>query len=92
MADFAGAITDERAGQRLARAIQGKGAFRRFKDHLYEENPHLLPAWHAFRDNRAKRRAVQWLADNSLIEDEAAERFLYGRGVVAQQWQDCAHG
>ena len=53
-----------------------EGAFRRFKDHLYEENPHLLPAWHAFRDNRAKRRAVQWLADNSLIEDEAAERFL----------------
>ena len=27
MADFAEAITDERAGRRLARAIQGKGAF-----------------------------------------------------------------
>ena len=25
---------------------------------------------------RARRRAVQWLADNSLIHDEAAERFL----------------
>jgi hypothetical protein len=76
MADFAEAITDERAGRRLARAIQGKGAFRRFKDELHEEYPDLLPAWYAFRDARARRRAVQWLADNSLIDDEAADRFL----------------
>ena len=44
MADFAEAITDERAGRRLARAIEGKGAFRRFRDELYEEYPNLLPA------------------------------------------------
>jgi hypothetical protein len=76
MADFAAAITDERAGRRLARAIQGKGAFRRFKDQLHEEHPDLLPAWYAFLDARATRRAVRWLADNSLIDDEAADRFL----------------
>jgi hypothetical protein len=76
MADFAEAISDERAGRRLARAIQGRGAFRRFKDELHEEHPDLLPAWYAFRDARARRRAVRWLADNSLIDDEAAERFL----------------
>ncbi len=76
MADFAEAITDERAGHRLARAIQGKGAFRRFKDELHQEYPELLPVWYAFHDVRAKRRAVQWLADNSLIGDAAAERFL----------------
>ena len=39
MADFADGITDERAGHRLARAIQGKGAFRRFKDELHEKYP-----------------------------------------------------
>jgi len=76
MADFAEAITDERAGRRLARAIQGKGAFRRFKDELHEEYPDLLSAWYGFRDARATRRAVEWLADNSLIDDEAASRFL----------------
>ena len=76
MADFTEAITDERAGRRLAWAIRGKGAFRRFKDELNEEYPDLLPAWSAFRDNRAKRRAVEWLADNSLIESETASRFL----------------
>jgi Uncharacterised protein family (UPF0158) len=78
MADFAEAITDERAGRRLARAIQGKGAFRRFKDELHEEHPGLLPAWYAFHDARARRRAVQWLAENSLIDGEAAGRFLAG--------------
>jgi Uncharacterised protein family (UPF0158) len=76
MADFAEAITDERAGRGLGRAIQGKGAFRRFKDELHEDYPGLLPAWYAFRDVRAKRRAVEWLADHSLIDDDAACRFL----------------
>ena len=76
MADFAGAVTEERAGRRLARAIQGKGAFRRFKDELHQEYPDLLPAWNAFRGARAGRRAVQWLADNSLIDDEEASRYL----------------
>ena len=44
----------------------GKGASRRFKAELAEEYAHLLPAWYAFRDARAHRRAVEWLADNSL--------------------------
>ena len=76
MAEFAEQVSDERAGRRLARAIRGKGAFRRFKDELNEEYPHLLPAWYAFRDARACRRAVEWLADESLIDDDAATRFL----------------
>ena len=45
MADFADRISDDRAGRRLARAIRGRGAFRRFKDELDEEYPDLLQAW-----------------------------------------------
>jgi uncharacterized protein UPF0158 len=78
MVDFAETISDEHAGRRLLRAIQGKGAFRRFKNELHEEYPDLLPAWYEFRDTRAKRRAVQWLAGNSLIDDDAASRWLTG--------------
>jgi len=78
MADFAEGITDERAARRLLRAIDGKGAFRRFRAELQEEYPELLSAWYAFRDARATRRAVEWLAENELIDDEAAERFLAG--------------
>jgi len=76
MVDFAEGIQDERAGRRLARAIAGRDAFRRFKDELHEEYPHLLPAWYAFRDTRANRRAVEWLADSSLIADDEAARYL----------------
>ena len=76
MADFTERASDDEARRRLARAIEGKGAFRRFKDVLHQEHPHLLPAWHAFRETRAQRRAVDWLVDNSLIDDDAATRFL----------------
>lgn len=75
MVDFAELVSDERAGRRLGRALQGRGAFRRFKDELHEEYPDLLPAWYAFRDARARRRAVDWLVDNSLIDDDTAMRF-----------------
>jgi hypothetical protein len=77
MADFADTIADEQVGQRLARAIQGKGAFRRFKDELHHR-PELLLAWHAFSDTRARRRAVEWLAEHELINDEDARRYLTG--------------
>lgn len=55
MADFAEGISDDTAGRRLARAIRGRGAFRRFRDELHEEYPDLVSVWHAFRDTRAKR-------------------------------------
>lgn len=76
MEDFAEGISDERAQRRLLRAMQGRGAFRHFRAELHEEYPELLPAWYAFRDVRAKRRAVRWLQDNSLVDDEAADRFV----------------
>ncbi|GAB0101333.1 UPF0158 family protein [Nocardia sp. JMUB6875] len=76
MADFASGISDEQAGRRLTRAIDGRGAFRRFKAELHDHHPQLLSAWHVFHDTRAKRRAVEWLADTALVDDAAAERFL----------------
>jgi hypothetical protein len=75
MVDFAEGISDERAGHRLARAIEGKGAFRRFKDELYSRNDDLIAAWHSFRDARAERRGVEWLADQGLVSDDAAQEY-----------------
>jgi hypothetical protein len=75
MADFTELVSDDQAARRLARAINGRGAFRRFKDELHEEYPDLLPAWYAFRDARAARRAVDWLLDAALISHDAADRF-----------------
>jgi hypothetical protein len=76
MVDFAEGISDERAGRRLGRALDGRGAFRRFKNELYEEYPELVPAWNAFRDARALQRAVEWLVDNELVDEDAAEHYL----------------
>ena len=76
MADFAVQITNGRAGRRLTRALRGKGPFRRFRNGLHDKHPELLLAWYTFRDVRAKRRAVEWLVGNSLVDGEAAGSFL----------------
>ena len=76
MVDFADGISDRGAGERLSRSLAGKGAFRRFKNELYQGHPELISAWQALRDARARVRAVQWLADEGLIDEDAAQRFL----------------
>jgi hypothetical protein len=75
MVDFAEGLSDERAARRLLRALDGRGAFRHFKNELYEEYPELVSVWHAFRTARAHRRAVEWLLDEDLIDEADADRF-----------------
>ena len=59
----------------LPEAPQERGAFRSFKTQIYERHPELISAWHALRDRRAQRRAVEWLLDQGLIEEGAAQQF-----------------
>jgi len=75
MVDFADGISDRGAGEHHRRSLEGKGAFRRFKNALYQGHPELISAWHALRDARARVRAVQWLAEEGLITEGAAQRF-----------------
>jgi hypothetical protein len=75
MADFAEGISDGAAGRRLAAALHGRGPFHRFKNELYEGFPGLISSWHALRDVRAQRRAVDWLLDQGLIDESTAEKF-----------------
>lgn len=75
MADFAKGISNRTTGRRLSESLHGRGAFRRFKNLIYEHQPELIEAWHALRDVRAQRRAVDWLLEQALIEDEAAKQF-----------------
>ena len=77
MADFAEGISDIAAGRRLKESLQGRGAFGRFKNQIYEHHPDLISAWHAFRDARAQRRAVDWLLDQDLIDDRDAHQFAF---------------
>ena len=68
MVDFAEGISDRTAGRHLSQSLQGRGAFRRFKNLIYEQYPELISAWHALRDARAQRRAVAWLLDEGLVD------------------------
>ena len=54
-------LDDEAFAGRLAHAISGRGAFRRFKDRL-SERPELLTRWHAFANDRQRGRARSWRA------------------------------
>lgn len=76
MAEFAEGISDDQAGRRLGRAIRGRGAFRHFKDELHEEYPELVEVWYAWRDARARRRAVEWLRDAALVPVEVCAAML----------------
>jgi len=49
MAESAQQASDAAARQRLSRALSGQGAFRRFKNELYEKYPGLMSVWQAFQ-------------------------------------------
>ncbi|MEU6699972.1 UPF0158 family protein [Pseudonocardia sp. NPDC046786] len=73
MSDFTAGVQHRRAGALLDRAIDGRGAFRRFKNTLFEF-PEVRDQWYRFRDARSRRRAVDWLATAGLISEADAER------------------
>jgi hypothetical protein len=45
MVDFAEGISDRAAGRDLSRALDGRGAFRRFRSELYQLHPELISVW-----------------------------------------------
>jgi predicted nucleotidyltransferase len=79
--DFTARVRDHRARDLLERAISGRGAFRRFKDTLFEF-PNLREAWFKFHDARMERRALEWLLQEGLVDRAAAERAIQEREDV----------
>ena len=70
MVDFIATVKDEHLTELLEVAINGKGAFRRFKDVLLNY-PEERERWFQFKDDRTQERALEWLddIDVSLIEE-----------------------
>jgi len=62
MKDFIDTIGDAARADRLGIAIEGRGAFGRFKDVL-SRWPEERDRWHAFSEERQRGRARAWLAD-----------------------------
>jgi hypothetical protein len=61
MEQFIASVEDPGRAERLAIAIRGRVAFRRFKDELARW-PGELERWHAFSEERQRGRARSWLA------------------------------
>jgi uncharacterized protein YciI len=64
MLDFTDHVHHEQLRQRLLDALDGRGAFRRFKDILHSGPDEVLTRWHIFSQERALGRARAWLAQH----------------------------
>jgi hypothetical protein len=67
MVDFAAAVGDDRAAGQLGRALEGRGAFRRFRDALADFST-LSEQWRSYERACAERRAVGWLIDSGHVD------------------------
>ena len=56
------------ARDKLASAIQGKGAFRRFKDTVIRLG--IDQEWYDFQSAKYKRKAARWCEDNGIEYEE----------------------
>ncbi|MEJ2710095.1 MAG: UPF0158 family protein [Anaerolineales bacterium] len=64
MEDFCFTVEDEDLSDRLLNTIRGRGAFRRFKNTIYEYG--IEDDWYAFRYDALKEIARDWLEMNDI--------------------------
>ena len=62
MVEFIETVTDDDLKRQLSIAVNGRGAFRMFKDTLLEY-PEERERWFAFRDEKMNNYADEWLKD-----------------------------
>ena len=62
MEDFIDSLANQRLAELLSVAINGRGAFRRFKDVL-ARYPREREQWFQFQNQRLRQRALEWLAE-----------------------------
>jgi len=66
MRDFVATVDDEHVAELLEVAINGRGAFRRFKDVLLNY-PEERERWFRFKDDRMEERARDWLDSAGIV-------------------------
>lgn len=75
MEDFISTMQDGRLRDRMSRAIQGRGAFGRFRD-LLAESPRERERWFEFKERRVRERVMEWLESEGInaVHDPGVER------------------
>lgn len=66
--EFIRSVDDEDLRSRMEAAINGKGAFRRFKDILLTL-PEERRRWFEFRDHKMRERIVEWVRERGINAD-----------------------
>lgn len=72
MVDFIDTINNLEIKNNLQRLIQGKGAFRRFKDYCLEIN--IIQDWYDFKEEKYKEIAINWCEQNELKYKDDREK------------------
>ncbi|RLC34538.1 MAG: hypothetical protein DRH33_09205 [Candidatus Nealsonbacteria bacterium] len=60
MVEFAEKVEDELLREKLSIALDGKGAFRRFKN-VIADYPDYREKWFKFRDEKMNKKVIEWL-------------------------------
>ena len=64
MEDFCLSLDDENLKDKMYRSLKGKGAFRRFKDNIFEYG--IEQNWFQYRREAFKRIAINWCEENNI--------------------------
>lgn len=68
MEEFIVSLKDQSIREELYEAIQGRGAFRRFKDGIIELG--VDKQWHKYKENKIKELVIEWCKDHNIeIQD-----------------------
>jgi len=72
MERFCLSVENEQISEELDRAIRGRGAFRGFKDRIYQHE--LQDDWFKFRDEALKEIAIDWCETNNITYIDKEEK------------------
>lgn len=68
MRDFIYTIKNSDLRQNLFDSIEGRGAFRTFKDTIYDFG--IEDSWYKYMDNRYRQIAIVWCNDNEIAYEK----------------------
>ena len=71
MESFCYTVEDDALSRRLLNGIRGRGAFRYFKDSIYELG--IDEDWYQFREQAFKEIAIKWLQSNEIAYTDENE-------------------
>ncbi|KRE49039.1 UPF0158 family protein [Paenibacillus sp. Soil522] len=66
--EFIGTLSEGEVQEELSEAIQGRGAFRRFKDGIREHD--VEKQWYEFKEKKVKELVIEWCEEKGLVIEE----------------------